>query len=212
MPIVWMLRFGAVCGVVMALSLGVPGAIEVFTGETAATSLVIGLGAGLGAPALTAFHLHQSAFSGRFGAIAYGVNMIGFSLFAGIAFALNVVVFFLDPAVATQLLAGPTRIVLLTGVAVFVVGTALFCASMVRARVFPRVPAWGYGVTLVLLALSSSLPDTPLTGALHVFAAGSLIWLSLSLRQDRRPGRGRQDAVVPGQAGTQAGTPYGIAG
>lgn len=202
MPIPWMLRFGAVCGVVMALSLGVPGAIEAFTGETAATSLVIGLGAGLGAPALTAFHLYQSAFSGRFGAIAYGVNMIGISLFAGIAFALNVVVFFLDPAVATQLLAGPTRIALLSGVAVFVVGTALFCASMVRARVFPRVPAWSYGVTLVLLALAAPLPDTPLTGALHVLVAGSLIWLSLSLRQDRPEPTGQPgSASRPGPAG-----------
>ncbi|WP_433237031.1 hypothetical protein ACQPYK_28110 [Streptosporangium sp. CA-135522] len=183
MPLLWMLRFGAVCGVVMALSLGIPGAIEAFTGETAATSFALGLGAAFGAPAVTAFHLRQSPSSGRFGTVAYAVNMIGLNLFAGIAFALNLVVFFLEPVVAAAVLAGPTRIALLAGVAVFVIGTALFCASMVRARVFPRVPAWGYGVTLVLLALFASLPDTPLTGVLHVLAAGSLIWLSLSLRR-----------------------------
>ncbi|MFF5212720.1 hypothetical protein [Streptosporangium sp. NPDC000396] len=199
MPLPWMLRFGTVCGVVMALSLGIPGAIEAFTGETAATSFVIGLGAAFGAPAVTAFHLRQSHASGRFGAVAYAVNMIGLNLFAGIAFALNLVVFFLDPAVAAAVLAGPTRIALLAGVAVFVAGTVLFCVSMVRARVFPRLPAWGYGITLVLLALLARLPDTPLTGVMHVLAAGSLIWLSLSLRQEE---------AAPGRAAV----PYGIAG
>lgn len=182
MSLPWMLGFGRVCGVVMALSLGVPGVVEAFTGETTATSVVLGFGAAFGAPLVTALHLRQSPSSGRFGAAAYAVNMIGLTLFAGVAFALNLVVFFLDPAVAAVLLAGPPRLALLAGVAVFVAGTGLFSAAMVRARVLPRVPALGYGVTLVLLALAAPLPDTPLTSALHALAAGSIIWLALSLR------------------------------
>ncbi|GGK85953.1 hypothetical protein Ppa06_47040 [Planomonospora parontospora subsp. parontospora] len=183
MSLSWMSRFGMVCGVVLALSVGLPGAVEAFTGETAATSIVLGLGIAFGPPALTAFHLRQSSASGRFGVIAYAVNMIGLSLFAGVVFALNLVVFFLDPAVVKTLLAGPTRIALLGGMALFVVGTALFSVSMLRTGVFPRVPAVGYGVTLVLLALLAPLPDTPLNSVVHVLVAASLIWLSLSLRQ-----------------------------
>jgi hypothetical protein len=56
---------GAVCGVILGLSTGVPGLIEAFVGETAVTSFVIGFGAAFGAPALTAFHLHQSEAAAR---------------------------------------------------------------------------------------------------------------------------------------------------
>ncbi|WP_449062896.1 hypothetical protein [Planomonospora algeriensis] len=197
MSLSWMSRFGMVCGVVLALSVGVPGAIEAFTGETAATSIVLGLGIAFGPPALIAFHLHQSSSSGRFGIFAYAVNMIGISLFAGVVFALNLVVFFLDPAVVKALLAGPTRFALLGGMALFVIGTALFSASMLRTGVFPRVPAVGYGVTLVLLAVLAPLPDTPLNSVVHVLVAASLIWLSLSLRRGEASPR---PAAVPYRA------------
>ncbi|HVK26275.1 MAG TPA: hypothetical protein VM677_33400 [Actinokineospora sp.] len=178
----WQPRFGAVCGILLALSIGVPGAIEAFTGETALTSLVIGLGTAFGAPAIVAFHGHQAAASGRFGAIAYGANMIGLGLFTGVAFALNLVIFFQDAPVVPM----PTKIALQVSSLVFVVGTALFGVAMVRAKVFPAVPAWGYGVSFTLLAVFAALPDTPLTGVLHVVCAAVLIWLSMTVwsRQD----------------------------
>ncbi len=180
MSISWLLRFGAVCGVLTGLSLGVPGAIEAFTGETAATSFVAGVGAAFAAPAVTAFHLRQSAAAGRFGAIAYAVNVVGLGLFAGVAFSLNLVVFFLDGSVAAELLRGPTRLALLGSVAVFVPGVVLFGVSMLRARVLPWPAAVGYGVLLPLLALLAPLPDTPLISGVHLMACASLIWLSLS--------------------------------
>lgn len=177
-----LVRFGVVCGVVMGLSVGVPGAVEAFTGETTVTSLVIGLGVALGPLVLTAFHVWQSEACGRFGEVAYAVNMIGLTLFAGIAFALNLVVFFLDDAVTRELLLGPTKVVLLGGTAVFVVGTVVFSVAMLRAGVFPRVPAAGYGVALTGLAVGASLPDGVLTSLLHVLVAVTLVWLSLSMR------------------------------
>ena len=48
MDLTWLQRFGAVSGVLLGLSIGVPGAVEAFTGETTATSLVL---AGLPGPA-----------------------------------------------------------------------------------------------------------------------------------------------------------------
>lgn len=180
MSLLWLLRFGAVCGVILGLSLGVPGFIESFTGETTATSFIVGLGAAFGAPALTAFYLRQSHAVGRFGAVAYAVNLIGLGLFAGVGFALNLVVFFLDKAVVTELLAGPTRFALLGSVGVFVIGTILFGITLIRARVFPRLAAWGYPVTLSLLAVLASLPDTILTSVMHVLGCACLVWLSLS--------------------------------
>jgi hypothetical protein len=178
MSTTWLLRFGAACGVVLGLSTAVPGIVEAFTGETAATSFVIGVGVAFGAPALTALYLRQHVESGRFGAIAYAVNVIGLGLFAGVAFALNLVLFYVDEAVADDVLAGPTRFAVLGGAVVFVAGTILFSVSMLRARVLPAVPAAGYGAAFTLLALLAPLPDSPLTSAVHVVAGGSLIWLS----------------------------------
>ncbi|MFC0533747.1 hypothetical protein [Phytohabitans kaempferiae] len=180
MSTTWLLRFGAACGVLLGLSTAVPGLIEAFTGETAATSFVIGVGAAFGAPALTALHLRQQHAAGRFGAVAYAVNLIGLGLFAGVAFALNLVLFYVDEAVADEVLAGPTRIAVLGAALVFVTGTILFSVSMVRARVLPLPPAVGYGVAFTLLALLASLPDSPVTSAVHVVAGGSLIWLSVA--------------------------------
>jgi hypothetical protein len=177
----WLLRFGAVCGVVLGMSIGVPGLVEAFTGETTVTSVIIGIGAAFGAPALTAFHLHQRRAAGRFGALAYAVNIIGLGLFAGVAFALNLVVFFLDETGVDDLMAGPTRVAVLGGALVFVVGTVLFSVSMLRAAVYPRFAALGYGGTLTLLALLAPVSDSAVTSVVHVLAAGSLGWLSASV-------------------------------
>jgi hypothetical protein len=43
MNMFWLVRFGAVCGIVLGLSLGLPAVVEALTGETAVTSFVIGL-------------------------------------------------------------------------------------------------------------------------------------------------------------------------
>lgn len=169
-------RFGAMCGVVLGLSIGVPGAVEAFTGETTATSLVIGLGAAFGPPALTAFYLTGS--SSPFRAVAYGINAIGLGLFSGVAFALNLVLFFLPAPVVEEVLRGPTGVAVRVSALVFVVGSVLFGAAMIRDRAFPSVPAWGYTVSLPLLALLAPLDDTALTSLVHVVAAASLVWLS----------------------------------
>lgn len=173
-----LLRFGAACGVVLGLSIGLPGAVEAFTGETTATSLAIGLGTAFGPPALTAFFLLRRNPSGPFGAIAYGLNTIGLGLFTGVAFALNLVLFFLSDTVVSDVLAGPTGVVVRISALVFVLGTVLFGITMIRDRAYPSVPAWGYTVALPLLALLAPLDDTPLTSAVHLVAAASLIWLS----------------------------------
>jgi len=176
-----LLRFGAACGVVLGLSIGLPGAVEAFTGETTATSLAIGLGTAFGPPALTAFFLLRRNTSGTFSAVAYGLNTIGLGLFTGVAFALNLVLFFLSDAVVEDVLGGPTGVVVRISALVFVLGTVLFGITMIRDRAYPAVPAWGYTVALPLLALLAPLDDTPLTSAVHVVAAASLIWLSVTV-------------------------------
>jgi hypothetical protein len=180
MNLLWLNRFGAVCGMVLGLSLGVPGLVEAFTGETTVTSFIVGLGASFGLPALTALFLRLPE-AGRFERIAYAANVIGLGLFAGVAFSLNLVLFFLEPEAARAVLAGPTRLATLVSAAVFVLGTLAFGACLIRSRAFPRIAAWTYTVALPLLAVLAPLPDTPLTSAIHVIACAALIRLSVSL-------------------------------
>jgi hypothetical protein len=177
----FLLRFGAVCGVLCGVFIAVPGAIEAFTGETAATSFVLGLAPALAAPLLTAIHLAQHRRAGRLGTTGYAVNLIGLGLFGGATYALNLALFYPDDAVVEDLLDGPTRVALLGSAVVFVAGTVLFAISMVRARVLPRVPAWSYGVALPLFALLGPLPDSPLTSGLYVLVGITLGWLARPL-------------------------------
>ena len=190
----WLLRFGAASGVLFGLSLGVPGLIEAFTGETTVTSFIVGLGvAAFGVPALFAFHLYQADAAGRFGEVAFAVNAIGLGLFAGGSFGFNLLLFFVDDAVSDAVLDGPTMWAILGVGLAFLVGTILFGTSMARSGVMPRVAAVGYIVGLVMIGLLSQLDDSLLSSLAHVIAAASLITLSVRVWRStsavsRKPG------------------------
>jgi hypothetical protein len=173
-----MARLGAWCGVLAGLTLAIPAAIEAVSGETAATSFVLGVSPALAIPLLVVLHLRQSAAAGPFGAVAYTLNLVGLGLFGGAAFTLNMVLFYLDDAVVKDLVQGPTMLALLGSAVVFTVGAVLFGITMVRAGVHPRVPAVLYIVAFPVLAVAARLPDTIATSALHVVAGATLVWLA----------------------------------
>lgn len=188
----FLLRFGAIGGVLAGSFIAVPGAIEAFTGETAATSFLLGLSPALAMPLLTALYLSQTRTAGRLGTVGYAVNLIGLGLFGGAAYALNLALFYLDNTNVEDL-AAPTRIVLLASAGVFAVGSVLFGIAMARARVHPVAAAWTYATALPLFALAAPLPDSPLTSALHVIVGATLVWLAIGVpagrRSTRRPSR-----------------------
>nr|AGS50001.1 hypothetical protein [uncultured bacterium esnapd26] len=174
-------RAGALCGLLSGLLIALPALVEAFTGETSATSVPLALSSAFALPLLTALHRRQGPVGGRFGEVAHTVNLVGLGLFGGAAFASNLVLFYFDDDVIDATLTGPTIPVLIGSAAVFAVGCALFGAAMVRARVLPRVPSWGYAVVLPLFAFLTSLPDSLLTSALHVLVGVILMWLSAAL-------------------------------
>lgn len=175
------LRAGALCGLLSGLLITLPALVEAFTGETSATSVPLALSPAFALPLLTALHLRQGRATGRLGEIAHAVNLVGLGLFGGAAFASNLVLFHFDDDVVDETLTGPTIPVFIGSAAVFAVGCALFGAAMVRARILPRVPAWGYATVLPLFAFLTSLPDSLLTGALHLLVGVILVWLSTAL-------------------------------
>ncbi|QMV07910.1 hypothetical protein GJU35_21070 [Streptomyces lincolnensis] len=174
-------RAGALCGVLAGLLIALPGLVEAFTGETSATSVPLAFAPAFALPLLTALHRRQGPATGRLGTSAVTLNLIGLGLFGGAAFASNLVLFYLDDAIIEETLTGPTVPALLASAAVFAVGCALFGASMIRARVFPRIPSWGYAVVLPLLAFLTAFPESLLTSTLHILVGAILIWLSAAL-------------------------------
>ncbi len=187
-------RLGAWCGAVAGLSLALPSAVEAVTGETAATSVVLGLAPAVAIPLLVVLHLRQGDATGTFGVAAYTLNLVGLGLFGGAAFALNEVFFFLDERAVENVTAGPTMVVLLGSALVFAVGTVLFGVSMFRAGVHPKVPVVTYTVALPALAVAARLPDTLLTSGLHVVAGLTLVWLAASVAVPTRVPAGIMNA------------------
>jgi len=167
-------RLSAWSGAAAGLTIALTGGAEAVLGETAPTSVLLALTPALATPLLIALHQGQSDRAGRFGDVAYLVNLIGLGLFGGAAFSLNLVLFFLDGVKP----APPTAAGLLGSALVFAVGTVLFGVAMLRARVYPPVPVWGYTVLLAVFAVAARLPDGPATSLLHVGVGGSLVWLA----------------------------------
>jgi hypothetical protein len=198
----FLVRLGRACGVLASLCIAVPGAIEAFTGETVATSVVLGASPALALPLLIALHIGQMNASGRLGEVGFAVNLVGLGLFGGAAFALNIAIFPLGPGVETDL-AVVTRLALLVSAAVFVTGVILFGIAMLRARMYPRVPVWLYLLGFPPFALAARLPDTPLASALHVVVGLAIGWLAVSLGTTVSLGREwtATDAPTPEQSG-----------
>ncbi|MEV0224064.1 hypothetical protein [Streptomyces sp. NPDC050704] len=174
-------RVGALCGLLSGLLIALPSLVEAFTGETSATSVLLALSSPFALPLLTALHRRQGPAGGRLGEVGHTVNLVGLGLFGSAAFAANLVLFYFDDAVIDETLTGPTIPVLIGSAAVFAVGCALFGAAMVRARILPRVPSWGYAVVLPLFAFLTSLPESLLTIAGHIMVGVILMWLSAAL-------------------------------
>lgn len=185
-------RLGAWCGVAAGLCIALPSAVEAVTGETAATSFVLGLSPALAIPLLVVLYLRQAAST--FATVAYTINAVGLGLFGGAAFTLNMALFYLDDAVVKDLLRGPTMAALLGSAVVFAIGSILFGVAMVRSGVYPRVPAVAYAVAFPVLAVAARLPDTPLTSVVHLVAGASLVWLSVTVVSRSVPAR---EAALP---------------
>lgn len=178
-------RPSAWSGVAAGLGIALCGGVEAFTGESAATSFVLALTPALAVPLLVALYQGHASRAGGFGAIAYLANLIGLGLFGGAAFSLNMVLYHLDAKPT-----GPAVVGLLGSALVFAVGSTLFGVSMLRTKVYPPVPVWGYTVLLAVFALAARLPDGPVNSLLHVAVGTSLVWLATAVLRHARQATG----------------------
>ncbi|GAA1666530.1 hypothetical protein GCM10009830_10220 [Glycomyces endophyticus] len=171
------LRIGAATGAASGILIAAASSVEAVTGEIPATGLALGVAPALGLPLIVALHLGHRGAARTLGSVAYGLNLVGLGLFGGAAFALNLVLVHLDPAVTADL-PGAARAALLGSALVFSAGTVLFGVAMLRAGVYPRVPVAVYAFAFPLIALLAPLPDTLFVSAVHVVSGAALVWLA----------------------------------
>jgi hypothetical protein len=181
-------RFSAACGLLSGLFLGVPGAVNIFTGKTAGAAFVIALSPALAIPLLVAVYQRHAQTPGRLGAVAYAVNLIGLGLLAGAVFTTDTALVYLSKPVINHLKHEPTIAALLGGALVFAVGSVLFGIFLLRTGAYPRLLGWAYVLFPALLALLSPLPDSRLKNAVHVLAGATVAWLAVMLWR-ASPGR-----------------------
>jgi hypothetical protein len=192
----FLIRFGIAGGVVAGLLIGVPGILESFTGKTTPTSFVLAFAGVFALPLLTALYLDLPR-RGRLADTGYAVSVIGTALFSAAAFAQDALLVHLDRPAQQDLLRGSPKVALLLGLAVFIVGAALFGATLIRAGRYPRVPAFAYPVVLPVFSVSATLPFSPYKGIAHAALAAVLIWLALGLAGRRLAEMRSADPAAP---------------
>lgn len=176
-----LLRLGAVSGLICGVALALAGLTElVLDHKNPFTQLLNGAAVPFGIGLLIAVYLSQHDRLGRFGLIAFVVQFLGFGYFAGVAFARNFVLVYLDRPIVDELLTSPAKLAFLLTAITALFGTVLFGIALLRGGVSPRPAVALYTVGLSLLCLTFLLP-APLVRAGHIAAGAGMVWLALSV-------------------------------
>ncbi|MGW6118823.1 hypothetical protein ACWFRF_07255 [Nocardia sp. NPDC055165] len=173
-----LLRLGGISGFVCGGAIAAAGAIELIAaGKIPLTQVLNGAAVPFGIGLLVALYalLHQRL--GRFGALAFVVQFLGFGYFAGIAFAMNFVLVYLDKPVVDELLTSPAEFAFLATAVLALGGTLLFGTALLRSAAVPRGAAILYTAGLSVLCLTFLLPAT-LVRVGHIAAGFGMVWLA----------------------------------
>jgi hypothetical protein len=130
--------------------------------------------------------------TGRFSAIAIGVNLVGLSAATGTEWVINLVFAQLDASHITALRSGPLGTAFLVASVVFLAGSLLFCIALFRGGTAPKIPTAAYALASIPIALRSFVPETILDLALAILAA-SVLWLALWLLTLPNSGNAQKD-------------------
>ncbi|MFI9511320.1 hypothetical protein [Nocardia sp. NPDC052566] len=176
-----LLRLGSAAGLLCGTAIALAGLTElVLDHKNPVTQLLNGGAVPFGIGLLVAIYLPHHGRLGRFGMIAFTVQFLGFGYFAGVAFARNFVLVYLDRPVVNELLTSPAKLAFLFTAITALTGTILFGTALLRTGVVPRPAATLYTVGLSLLCLTFLLP-APLVRAGHIAAGAGMLWLAITV-------------------------------
>ncbi|WP_433192712.1 hypothetical protein ACQP1G_28930 [Nocardia sp. CA-107356] len=173
-----LLRLGAAAGLICGGAIALAGATELVLGhKTTLTQLLNGGAVPFGIGLLVVMYALLHRQLGRFGATAFVVQFLGFGYFAGVAYAKNFVLVYLDRPVVDELLKSPARFAFLATAIIALTGTVLFGIALLRTDTVPRIASAMYTVGLSVLCLTFLLP-APVVRTGHIAAGVAMIWLA----------------------------------
>ncbi|MFE1594872.1 hypothetical protein [Nocardia sp. NPDC058705] len=173
-----LLRLGSISGLIGGTTIALAGTIELIAdGKTPLTQIFNGAAVPFGIGLLVALYSLLHRRLGRFGALAFSVQFLGFGYFAGVAFAKNFVLVYLDKPVVDELLTTPAKSAFLATAILALTGTLLFGAALLRSAAVPRLAAILYTAGLSVLCLTFLLP-APLVRVGHIAAGVGMVWLA----------------------------------
>jgi hypothetical protein len=143
--------------------------------------------------------------TGRFSAIAIGVNLVGLAAATGTEWVINLVFAQLDAAHVTALRSGPLGIAFLGASLVFLAGSLLFCIALFRYEAAPKVPTVAYALASIPIGFRNLVPEFVLDLALAALAA-SVLWLALWLLARPDPATTQKGQIRDGTATTERAT------
>jgi hypothetical protein len=118
--------------------------------------------------------------TGRFTAVAVGVNLVGLSAATGTEWVINLVFAQLDASHITALRSGPLGTAFLVASVVFLAGSLLFCFALFKDETAPRIPTVAYALAAIPIGFRNLVPEVVLDLGLVILAA-SVLWLALWL-------------------------------
>jgi hypothetical protein len=143
--------------------------------------------------------------TGRFSAIAIDVNLVGLAAATGTEWVINLVFAQLDATTVAALRSGPLGIAFLGASLVFLAGSLLFCAALLRDERAPKVPTVAYALASIPIGFRNLVPEIVLDLALTVLAA-SVLWLGLWLLTRPDPATTQKVQLEDGTATTERAT------
>jgi hypothetical protein len=175
------LRLAAIAGILAAAILFVnAGKRAGFIPVSPLTQLIAPLAQALAIVLIVGIAQAALRRTGRFSAIAIGVNLVGLAAATGTEWVINLVFAQLDAPTITALRSGPLGIAFLVASVVFLAGSLLFCIALFRDEAALKIPTVAYALASIPIGLRNLVPEIALDLALAILAA-SVLWLALWL-------------------------------
>jgi hypothetical protein len=122
--------------------------------------------------------------SSKFSSISLALNVLGLAAATGVEWVINLVLVRLDPSQIVALRSGPLGTAFVAASMVFLLGSILYCAALLRDGKAPRIPTITYAIATIPIAMRNFVPELALDLALALLGA-SVIWLALWMFKSR---------------------------
>jgi hypothetical protein len=169
-------RLSGLAGIISGLSVLLNGLLPI----NLFTNTIDFIGPSFGLFIMTGVYLRQREATARLGSIAYIINFFGLVLIAGLVYLKSFIFPFLQESQINDLQQGPSGLVFLTTISVYLIGVILFSVATIRAKVFSRIAASLYLIGFICVGIGAVANKWLDIGG-HAVAGVGIIWWGYEL-------------------------------